>query len=90
MKCNSRTMFSVAAGLLGAAAIAYFAVPAAQAFILASLPVLIALVCPLSMLVMMKVMHGAHQGTGGTAEAASDAAPAGQQQPGIAQGQAQR
>jgi hypothetical protein len=58
MRCNSRTMLTVGLAMGLAAAIAYFTLPAAQAFILASAPVLLALICPISMLFMMKAMHG--------------------------------
>lgn len=61
MKCNTKTMFSVAVGLFAAAAFAYFAIPAAKELILASVPLLFALVCPISMLLMMKGMHGNQQ-----------------------------
>lgn len=68
MKCNAKTMFSVAAGLFAAAAFAYVAIPAAKELILASVPLLFALVCPVSMLLMMKGMHGSQQAQGGKAE----------------------
>jgi hypothetical protein len=58
MKCDSKTMLTVAAVVTLAAALAYFTLPAAQAFILASAPVLVALICPVVMLLMMKGMHG--------------------------------
>lgn len=57
MKCNSRTMLATALALGLATVVAYLALPAAKAFILASAPVLIALVCPVSMLFMMKTMN---------------------------------
>jgi hypothetical protein len=83
MKCNTKTMFSVAVGLFAAAVFAYFAIPAAKAVILGSVPLLFALVCPISMLLMMKAMHGNQQANGGTAEAEkTDSAPA---QPGAGQ-----
>jgi hypothetical protein len=58
MKCNPKTMLSVALalGLVGFAA--YFAFPAAQTLILASAPLLVALICPISMLAMMWFMKG--------------------------------
>lgn len=56
MKCNSKTMLSVALALGLAGVIAYFAFPAAQALIVASAPLLLALICPISMLVMMWAM----------------------------------
>lgn len=58
MNCNFKTMIKVAAGLGLILAAAYFALPAAQAWVLASAPVLLALVCPISMLLMMFMMKG--------------------------------
>ncbi|MEO7243740.1 MAG: DUF2933 domain-containing protein [Rubrivivax sp.] len=58
MKCNLKTMVTLAAALLAALAIAYFAFPAAQAFIVASAPLLLALICPVMMMVMMWTMRG--------------------------------
>ena len=75
MKCNMKTMFSVAVGLFAAAAFAYFAIPAARELIAASVPLLFALVCPISMLLMMKAMHGNEQAKGGSAETPKTGAP---------------
>ena len=58
MKCNSRTMLTVGLALGLAGTFAYFTIPAAQAFLLASAPLLVALICPISMLFMMKAMNG--------------------------------
>jgi hypothetical protein len=58
MKCNLNTMVTLATALLGALAAAYIAFPAAQAFILASAPLLVALVCTVWMIVMMLTMRG--------------------------------
>lgn len=58
MRCNVKTMLRTA-GVIGlVAVIGYFAVPEARAFIVASAPVLIALICPVSMVVMMQMMNG--------------------------------
>ena len=57
MKCDTNTMLKTAAGLAIALAVAYLTVPAAHAFILAGTPILVALICPVSMLFMMKAMH---------------------------------
>ncbi len=57
MKCDANTMLKTAAGLAAVAGIIYFTVPAAQAFLAASAPVLIALICPISMLIMMRMMN---------------------------------
>ncbi len=57
MRCDMKTMLRTA-GVMGlVAVIAYFAVPEARAFIVASAPVLIALICPVSMVVMMLMMN---------------------------------
>lgn len=63
MKCNFKTMLSVAIGLAAAFGFAYFAVPGAREFIRAASPVLLFLLCPLSMLLMMGSMRGGNQGT---------------------------
>lgn len=57
MKCDSKTILKAAAGVGIALAIAYFTLPAARAFILAIAPIMLVLVCPLSMLFMMKAMN---------------------------------
>ena len=53
MKCNLKSMATLAAALLSVLAAAYIAFPAAQTFILASAPLLVALICPAMMVVMM-------------------------------------
>lgn len=58
MHCSFKTMIKLTAGLGVILAVAYFALPEARAWLLASSPVLLALVCPLSMLVMMSMMKG--------------------------------
>ncbi len=58
MTCNPKTMLSVALALGLAGFAAYFAFPAAQTLILASAPLLVALICPVSMLAMMWLMKG--------------------------------
>lgn len=58
MNCDFKTMIKIAVGLGAALAVAYFAVPAAHAFILASAPLLVALVCPIAMILMMRGMNG--------------------------------
>lgn len=68
MRCDSKTMLKTA-GLLGfALAVVYFTLPAAHAFVLASAPLLVALICPVSMLLMMKVMNGHQKEDGPDAE----------------------
>lgn len=67
MKCNSKTMLSVGAALGLTALLAYFAFPDARLFILANAPLLVALICPVSMLVMMWFMRGNKDQAGKTA-----------------------
>lgn len=59
MKCNLKT---IGAAVFVAAVAASFAFEGARTAIVASLPVLLVLLCPLSMLLMMKSMHSASQG----------------------------
>lgn len=58
MNCSTNTMLKVAAGLGLTLGAAYFAFPAAQTMILASVPYLLLLICPISMGVMMLMMKG--------------------------------
>lgn len=85
MNCSLKTMAKLAAGLGAILAVVYFAVPAAQAFVWASAPILLSLICPVMMLVMMFTMRGntgvaADRGTkpgdAGTPVEVDDAAPA--------------
>jgi MFS superfamily sulfate permease-like transporter len=62
MKCNLKTMLSLAAAVLAALAVAYFAVPAAQVLIVASAPILLSLICPVMMIGMMWSMRGKSSG----------------------------
>lgn len=62
MKCNLKVMLSVAALMAAAAGFAYLTFEEARAGILASLPILVVLLCPISMLVMMKLMHSSSDG----------------------------
>ena len=57
MKCSLKTMLYMAGVLFAAAGAAFLAFEGARTAILASLPFLLILLCPLSMLVMMKAMH---------------------------------
>lgn len=56
MNCNVKTMLKLAAGLGFVLTVAYFALPGAQALVLASAPILVALICPLTMAGMMFTM----------------------------------
>lgn len=62
MNCCFKTMIKLAAGLGVTLAVGYFALPQAQAFILASAPLLLALVCPVAMLAMLFTMKGTGDG----------------------------
>lgn len=53
MKCDLKMMVKVALGLGVGLAVAYFTLPAAQVLILASAPILVALICPVAMIFMM-------------------------------------
>lgn len=57
MKCSRKTMLSLGGVMLAAVGAAFFAFEEARTGILASLPFLLVLLCPLSMLFMMKAMH---------------------------------
>lgn len=58
MKCDSKMMVKMAVGLGAGLTVAYFALPAAHALILASAPFLVVLICPVAMFFMMKGMNG--------------------------------
>lgn len=75
MKCNSKTMLSVGAVLGLAALVSYFAFPAARSLILANSPLLVALICPVSMLLMMWSMRGTKDGAGKTPVASERKSP---------------
>lgn len=78
MKCNARVMFYVAAAMVAAAGSAYFMFEGARATIIASLPLLAVLLCPLSMLFMMKMMNSDDRScsSAGRAQPADDQASA--------------
>jgi len=64
MKCDSKMMLKTAAGMGIVLAVAYFTLPAAQTFILASAPILLVLICPVAMLLMMASMNGSKKDDG--------------------------
>lgn len=64
MKCSLKSMLSVAGVMLAVAGAAFFAFEGARTAILASLPFLLILLCPLSMLFMMKAMHSGSEEQG--------------------------
>lgn len=84
MKCDTNTMLKTAAGLAVVAGVIYFTVPAAQAFVLASAPILIALICPISMLIMMKMMNTKGAEGYGTANEAGKPAQLQERAPAVA------
>lgn len=57
MKCDTKTMLKVGLAVGASLAIAYFTMPDAQQLIEAASPFLLFLVCPLSMVLMMKSMN---------------------------------
>ena len=57
MHCNPKTMIKIGVGIGAALLVAYFALPGARALIVASAPILLALICPLMMIVMMFMMR---------------------------------
>lgn len=77
MNCNTKTMLKTAGGLGLLATVAYFTLPAAQDFLVASAPILLLLICPLSMFFMMKSMNSMNTKTkdAGDASDKSMAAP---------------
>ncbi|MEO6971963.1 MAG: DUF2933 domain-containing protein [Rhodoferax sp.] len=64
MKCDSKVLLKTAAGSGLALAVAYFTFPAAHALILASAPILLALICPVAMLLMMGTMNASKKDDG--------------------------
>lgn len=83
MKCSLKTMAALATTLLAALGVAYIVFPAAQAFIVASTPILLALICPVTMIVMMLAMRG--RGASAAAAAPKAAAPAPRETPAVVQ-----
>lgn len=61
MNCSTNTMLKVATGLGLTLGAAYFTFPAAQTIILTYAPFLLALICPISMGVMVIMMKGTGQ-----------------------------
>lgn len=56
MHCNAKTMIKIAAALGAVLATTYVAVPEARALVAAGAPILLALICPITMIAMMFMM----------------------------------
>lgn len=56
MNCNKKTMIRVGVGLAVVFSLPYFLLPDMRTWLVASAPFLFALICPLAMLFMMKIM----------------------------------
>lgn len=57
MKCDTNMMIKIGIGTIAALTVVYFSVPAAHGWVVASAPILLALICPLSMIFMMLGMR---------------------------------
>jgi hypothetical protein len=57
MNCDWKMMLKIAAVIGVALGAAYLAVPGAHAWILASAPILVALICPVAMVAMLFAMN---------------------------------
>jgi hypothetical protein len=76
MMCSMKTMLKVGLGMLLITGLAYLAMPEFRAWIVAASPTLLFLICPISMLVCMKMMHGQNgQSCGKSASDNKDEAP---------------
>ena len=76
MNCSFNLMIKLAGGLGMALALAYFALPGTKAFVIASAPILLALICPLTMVVAMIAMRGNSAKADAPAKAGSAPQPA--------------
>ncbi len=68
MKCNMKTTVKIGAALIVLLAIAYAALPQIRPLVASASPFLLVLLCPLSMLLMMKSMQPNQQQSSVTAE----------------------
>lgn len=62
MNCSRKTLINLALMVGAALAVAYFALPQFHALILGIAPILLALLCPLAMLFMMRSMGSPDKG----------------------------
>jgi membrane glycosyltransferase len=58
MQCSVKTMLKTALVLVAGLVSAYVAFPQARELVIASAPILIALICPISIIAMMFMMRG--------------------------------
>lgn len=71
MMCSAKTMLKVALGLLVVFGISYVALPEFRVWLIAISPTLLFLVCPISMLLCMRMMNkSCNTQTGNTSTAA--------------------
>lgn len=68
MICSKSTMIRTAIGLAVVSAVAYVALPAFRTWVVSAWPILLVLICPLSMLFMMG-SHGSSNASGKTDKA---------------------
>lgn len=61
MKCDTKMMIRIGGGIVMVLAIAYSTLPGARALVVASAPILLALICPLAMIFMMKSMNSCNK-----------------------------
>jgi ABC-type transport system involved in multi-copper enzyme maturation permease subunit len=80
MKCT-KTMLTAGAVILAALALAYAALPQFRALVLSAGPYLLFLLCPLSMMFMMKGMHSNSDRQVAPSDAPQDRLPAAEAQP---------
>lgn len=65
MACNTKTLVKVGLAAGAVLAVAYLALPQLRPLISSSSPVLLFLLCPLSMMLMMRGMHGGQSNAAG-------------------------
>lgn len=75
MNCNKKTMLRVGVGLAVVFSLAYFLLPDMRTWVVASAPLLVALICPLAMLFMMKSMGSCEKKRNDGEEKVSTLAP---------------
>lgn len=63
MKCNMKTIMKIGTGVIVLLALAYAALPQIRPMLAGASPLLFVLLCPLSMLFMMKSMQSDHEQT---------------------------